>query len=94
MFSGHEHNFQHSHHEGIDYFVTGAGSKVRKGTPSEFERAFTVSWSDNAHFLLVTISGNEMVITPIGELVDGEIAEIPRFSPGLEKVTGPLVIRK
>ena len=28
VFSGHEHNFQHSHDEGIDYFITGAGSKV------------------------------------------------------------------
>ena len=28
-FSGHEHNFQHSRHNGIDYFVTGAGSKLR-----------------------------------------------------------------
>ena len=57
MFSGHEHNFQHSHHDGIDYFVTGAGSKVRKGAPDEFEGAHTVSWSDYAHFLLVTIDG-------------------------------------
>ena len=93
VFSGHEHNFQHSHHEGIDYFVTGAGSKVRKGTPTEFERAHTVSWSDNAHFLLITITGNEMVVKPIGELIDGEAAEIPRFSPALEKVSGPIVVR-
>jgi tartrate-resistant acid phosphatase type 5 len=93
VFSGHEHNFQHSHHDGVDYFVTGAGSKVRKGTPDGFERAHTVSWSDNAHFLLVTIDGREMLVQPIGEPVDGKAAEIPRYSPALERVTGPLVIR-
>ena len=26
-FSGHEHNFQHSHWKGIDYFVSGAGRR-------------------------------------------------------------------
>jgi hypothetical protein len=66
---------------------------VRKGTPDGFERAHTVSWSDNAHFLLVTIDGREMLVQPIGEPVDGKAAEIPRYSPALERVTGPLVIR-
>jgi tartrate-resistant acid phosphatase type 5 len=94
VFSGHEHNFQHSHHEGIDYFVTGAGSKVRKGSPHDFERAHTVSWSDNAHFLLVTIDGDEMRVQPIGELVDGGLAEIPRFSRTGERVPGSVVIRR
>jgi hypothetical protein len=94
VFSGHEHNFQHARHDGIDYFVTGAGSKVRKGTPDGFERAHTVSWSDNAHFLLVTIDGDAMVVRPIGEMVEGELAEIPRFSPALEKVSGPLIVHR
>ena len=31
IFSGHEHNVQHAHDGGIDYFVTGAGSKLNKG---------------------------------------------------------------
>ena len=37
MFSGHEHNFQHSHADGIDYFVTGAAGKFRGGAPDDFE---------------------------------------------------------
>jgi hypothetical protein len=94
VFSGHEHNFQHSQHQGIDYFVTGAGSKVRKGSPHDFERAHTVAWSDNPHFLLVTIEGQEMRVRPIGELVNGELAEIPRFAPSGEKVPGPILIRR
>ncbi|HEX6973919.1 MAG TPA: metallophosphoesterase, partial [Vicinamibacterales bacterium] len=40
-FSGHEHNFQHSRWNGIDYFVTGAGSKIRRRTPTRFEDAHT-----------------------------------------------------
>ena len=94
VFSGHEHNFQHSHHDGIDYFITGAGSKVRKGSPHDFERAHTISWSDNAHFLLVTIDGDEMRVQPFGELVSGELAEIPRFSPSGDKVPGPILLRR
>jgi tartrate-resistant acid phosphatase type 5 len=94
VFSGHEHNFQHSQHDGIDYFITGAGSKVRKGAPHEFERAHTSSWSDNAHFLLVTIDGDEMHVQPFGELVNGELGEIPRFAPSGDKVPGPLVVRR
>jgi hypothetical protein len=94
VFSGHEHNFQHSTHDGIDYFVTGAGSKVRKGSPDDFERAHTQSWSDYAHFLLVTIDGNSMRVRPIGELIDGEIRELPRFSPAGTSVTSDIVITR
>jgi hypothetical protein len=94
MFSGHEHNFQHSHHEGIDYFVTGAGSKVRKGSPDKFESAHTVSWSDYAHFLLVTIDGDTMTVRAMGELEDGELRELPRWTPGGEALGGPIVLKR
>ena len=56
-FSGHEHNFQHSRWNGIDYFVTGAGSKIRRRAPRWFEDAHTETWSGECHFLLVTIDG-------------------------------------
>ncbi len=94
MFSGHEHNFQHSHHEGIDYFVSGAGSKVRKGSPDKFDSAHTVSWSDFAHFLLVTIDGDTMTVRAIGELEGGELRELPRWTPRGEALTGPIVLRR
>ena len=38
MFSGHEHNFQHSQVDGIDYFVTGAAGKLRRGRPDRLRR--------------------------------------------------------
>ena len=94
VFSGHEHNFQHSQHEGIDYFVTGAGSKVRKGAPVHFERAHTTSWSDNAHFLLVTIAADTMTVRAIGELVDGELRDLPRYTPEGQLITGPVVLAR
>lgn len=67
MFSGHEHNFQHSHVDGIDYFVTGAAGKYRGGTPDGLREAHTVSWSAECHFLLVRIDGARMVVRAIGE---------------------------
>ena len=94
MFNGHEHNFQHSHHDGIDYFVSGAGSKVRKGAPDKFARAHTVSWSDYAHFLLVTIDGNTMTVRAIGELENGDLRDLPRLTPLGEPLTGPIILER
>jgi hypothetical protein len=94
IFSGHEHNFQHSHHDGIDYFVTGAGSKVRKGAPGRFDEAHTVSWSDNAHFLLVTIDGDVMTVRAIGEPNGSSPADLMRWTPTGSPITGPITIAR
>ena len=94
VFSGHEHNFQHSNHDGIDYFVSGAGSKVRKGTPDDFAGAHTLSWADDAHFLLVTIDGDTMQVRAIGEGSDGVPADLTRFAPDGTPLTGPMVIHR
>jgi tartrate-resistant acid phosphatase type 5 len=94
VFSGHEHNFQHASHAGIDYFISGAGSKVRKGSPDRFAEAHTVSWSDSAHFLLITIAGDSMRVRPIGELIDGKVGELPRFAPDGTPVTRDIVITR
>ena len=92
MFNGHEHNFQHSRHGGIDFFVTGAGSKVQSSPPVDFASAHTVSWSAQAHFLLVTIDGSTMTVRPLGELEGGALADLPRFTPEGAEVNGPIVI--
>ena len=39
MFTGHEHNFQHSRVDGFDHFVTGAAGKVRRTPPDRFIEA-------------------------------------------------------
>lgn len=92
MFSGHEHNFQHSQVNGIDYFVSGAAGKLRRGRPNRLAEAHTVSWSDTPHFLLVTIDGARMTVRSYGELVDGALVDIPRRGPNDEFVAGPIEI--
>lgn len=91
-FSGHEHNFQHSRWNGIDYFVTGAGSKIRRRAPRGFAEAHTESWSSECHFLLVTIDGERMTVRAIGDADDGAVADIPRLTPDGQIVTGPMVV--
>jgi tartrate-resistant acid phosphatase type 5 len=93
MFSGHEHNFQHSRHNGIDYFITGAAGKVRKGKPSrdDFEAAHTVSWAGAFHFLIVTIEGNRMIVQPFTER-HGQPHPLTRATPEGEIVAEPIVI--
>lgn len=94
MFSGHEHNFQHSIADGINYFVSGAAGKLRKETPDRFDKARTRSWSDTCHFLLVEVRGNDMKVRAIGELgASPTLTDIPRASPQGAPVTEPIVIR-
>ena len=94
MFSGHEHNFQHSAVDGINYFVSGGAGKRRPDTPDQFEDAHTQSWSSDCHFLLVDIAGTNMTVRAIGEPGStGELADIHRFDPNGATVTGPMTVR-
>lgn len=90
VFSGHEHNFQHSSHHGVDYFVTGAGSKLRTGTPDRTDAAHTRSWSAECHFLLVTIDTGGMIVRAVGDGPDGGLRDIERFDPEGRSLTGPM----
>ena len=67
VLSGHEHNFQHSRVDGIDYFVTGGGGKIRPGRPTRFAEAHTVKWASAVHFLRVRVDGAQAEVVPIGE---------------------------
>src|SRR5687768_9885915 len=92
-FSGHEHNFQHSHWNGIDYFVSGAGAKIRRRVPDDFAGAHTQSWSGECHFLLATIEGDRMTVRALGESPGETLLDIPRATPAGEIVQGPMEIR-
>lgn len=96
MFSGHEHNFQHAHTEGIDYFVTGAAGKFRGGMPDRFEDAHTRSWSAACHFLLARIDNGRMIVRALGEQRhDGTgLADITRYDPRGGVVTSPIEVRR
>ena len=92
-FSGHEHNFQHSQSEGINYFVTGGGGKVSGNEPSNFSDARTVSWASKAHFLVVNVDGDTMTVTPIGELgADEGLTSLSRSTPSGGSVDGAIAV--
>jgi tartrate-resistant acid phosphatase type 5 len=94
MFSGHEHNFQHSIANNINYFVSGAAGKFRNAVPDQFENAHTLSWSSSCHFLLVGIDGDKMVVRAIGELGTATtLTDIARFDPQGASLSEPMVIR-
>ena len=94
MFSGHEHNFQHSHVDGIDYFVTGAAGKLRRTPPDNFGLAHTVTWATECHFLLGRIEGTRMLIRAIGDIETPEQTptDITRFDPAGKPHVGPIEI--
>jgi hypothetical protein len=91
-FSGHEHNFQHSRVDGIDYFVSGAGAKIRRRTPDGFAEAHTRTWSAECHFLLATIDGDRLTVRAIGESPGETLLDIPRYSPSGQVETGEMVV--
>ena len=91
-FSGHEHNFQHSRVDGIDYFVSGAGAKARRRTPDGFAEARTLTWSGECHFLLATVDSDRMTVRAIGESPGETLVDIPRDTPSGEPAVGPIVV--
>ena len=82
VLSGHEHQFQHSRANNIDYLITGGAGQLRTKTPDKFAEARTVSWAAKYHFLLVTVAGKTMTIRAIGQLGDdGKFVDIAREAP-------------
>jgi hypothetical protein len=67
-FAGHEHNFQLSRADGIDYFLSGAAGKLREDPPDGFDAAHTVAWSAQSHLLRVHVDGPTMTVTPFAGL--------------------------
>ena len=96
MFSGHEHNVQHSQADGIDYFVTGAAGKFRGATPDGFDEARTQSWSNLCHFLLAKIEGDRMTVRAIGGRDDAAatLVDIQRWTPDATPLMAPMPLRR
>jgi tartrate-resistant acid phosphatase type 5 len=94
VFSGHEHNFQHSLADGIHYFVTGAAGKLRRLAPDRFDEAHTVTWATECHFLLAAITGDTMRVRAIGEAdaPDRDPLDITRLDPAGGEHIGPMEI--
>ncbi len=95
VFSGHEHNFQHSHFDDIHYFITGAGGKVRLEPPNDFNDAHTVGWASAGNFLIVNVDSQRMVVTPMAQLADaGELALLRVLSPAGGEAENTIVISR
>jgi len=93
VLSGHQHQFQHSRANNIDYLVTGGAGKVSTGTPNKFAEAHTKSWAAFYHFLLVTVDGKRMTVRAIGQLSnDGKLVDIARKAPDKTAVTEEIKI--
>jgi hypothetical protein len=68
VFNGHEHNLQYTNPSdtgGVRYIVSGAGGKRSGGKP-KFAQYKIAGWSEERHFLKVSIDGGTMRIDPIG----------------------------
>jgi tartrate-resistant acid phosphatase type 5 len=93
VLSGHEHNFQHSVVNGVDYVITGAGGKLRSETPTGFEAAGSREWAAAGHFLIVEADEGRLVIHPVGDVrEDGSVELIERRDPSGQPVRGPIEI--
>lgn len=88
VFSGHEHNLQFSHRNqatgNIQFIISGAGGELRPSTVrKKMDDRQIAAWSNQNHFLVVTITGKQMAIDPVGiepiSLLDsaGKPATIP-----------------
>jgi hypothetical protein len=95
VFSGHEHNFQHSRFEGVEYFISGAGGKVRLEPPSDFAEAHTTAWAAAGHFLVVDVDSERMVVTALAALgPGGEPDELATFDPAGRAASSRFVIAR
>ena len=93
VLSGHEHNFQHSSVDGINYFITGAGSKVSLDAPSRFDEAKTAAWAAQAHFLLIEGNRAQMIVTPIAEASPGQpLSNVSLTDAKNQPVAAPIII--
>ena len=93
VLSGHEHNFQHGAVDGIDYVVSGAAAKLQDGSPRHWDEGGTVSWSGQAHCLLIEVDADHIVVTPYGATERGqEPRPIPLLDRGGNPVEEPIVI--
>lgn len=93
--SGHEHNFQHHHRDGVDFLVTGASGKLREGRPDRLEAVGNRSWAAEGHFLIVDVEEHQLTVHPLTNVDDtGRFTYLRREAPDGAPVEGPIVIER
>jgi tartrate-resistant acid phosphatase type 5 len=93
VLSGHEHNFQHSHVDGIDYVVSGAAGKLRTEPPTGFDAAHTRAWAAAGHILVVDLDDERALVHPVGAVAeDGSLDEIELAGPEGGRRSAPIEV--
>ncbi|HSO76513.1 MAG TPA: metallophosphoesterase [Blastocatellia bacterium] len=77
VFSGHDHNYERTKPQnGIQYFVTGAGGKNRRGMVDKKSSIRAASFDEDNSFMLIELDEKEMIFKALsekGETVDSGI---------------------
>ena len=67
-FSGHDHIYERTKpQQGIQYFVSGAGGKVRRGDVDRGSGLSAASFDDDNHFMVIEIGDNQVSFEAISE---------------------------
>jgi len=67
-FSGHDHIYERTKpQQGIQYFVSGAGGKVRRGDIDRGSGITAASFDDDNHFMVIEIDDNQVSFQAISE---------------------------
>jgi 3',5'-cyclic AMP phosphodiesterase CpdA len=68
VFSGHDHIYERTHpQKGIQYFVTGAGGKTRRGGVDLKSQCRAVSFDEDNHFMVIELDDREINFKAICE---------------------------
>jgi 3',5'-cyclic AMP phosphodiesterase CpdA len=68
VFSGHDHMYERTHpQKGIQYFVTGAGGKTRRGAVDLASSFRATSFDEDNHFMVIEIDDQEVGFKAISE---------------------------
>jgi predicted MPP superfamily phosphohydrolase len=77
VFSGHDHIYERTRlQQGIQYFVTGAGGKTRRGEVDLKSPIRQVSYDEDNHFMLIEVNARQIrfqAVNETGKLVDSGI---------------------
>ena len=95
VLSGHEHNFQHNHRDGIEYIISGAAGKLREERPGRLEEVGNRSWAAEGHFLIVDVDVERIVLHAVTDVDEsGHFTYLRRTTAEGRTTNGPIVIER
>jgi len=92
VFSGHDHVYQRvTPQDGVQYFVSGAGGKVRVGNLKMADRLVAAGYDDDSHFMLVEADATRLAFRAVnvdGWVVDEGALAAPARASASRRLTG------